>query len=233
MIIHHSLWGFSEVSQDQCSSDCHVGKDPPKSIVVNCLLLAVSYEHQGESEFRYMALCMTPACSLSHDLSWIQSLSRVQLFVTPCTAACQASQPITNFQSLFKLMSMELVMSWNHLILCRPRLLLSIIPSITDFSNKLAFHIRWPKYWSFSLSISPSNEYSGLISFRMDGLELLAVQGILKGLLQHHSSKASIFRCSPFYSPTLTSIHDYWKNHGFDQMDLCQEGNVSAFQYAV
>ena len=110
----------------------------------------------------------------------------------------------------------------NHLILCCPLLLLpSIFPSIRVFSNESAFHIRWPKYWSFSFSISPSNEYSGLISFRMDWLDLLAIQGTLKSLLQHHSSKASILWCSAFfivqlYSPTLTSIHDFWKNHSFD-----------------
>ena len=120
-------------------------------------------------------------------------------------------------QSLLKLMSIELVMSFNHLILCRPLFLLpSIFPSIRVFSNESVLPIRWPKYWSFSFSTSPSNEYSGLISFRMDWLDLLAVQGTLRSLLQHHSSKASILWHSAFYSPTLTSIHDYWKNHSFD-----------------
>ena len=124
---------------------------------------------------------------------------------------------------LFKLMSIVLVMLSNHLILCRPLLLLpSIFPSIRVFSNESALHIRWPKCWSFSFSISPSNEYSGLISFKIDWLDLLVVQGTLKSLLQHHSSKASIFQRSAFFmSPTLTSIHDYWKNHSFDWMDLC------------
>ena len=118
------------------------------------------------------------------------------------------SLPITNSQSLLKLMSMESVMPSNHLILCHPLLLLpSIFPSIRVFSNESVLHMRWPKYWSFSFSISPSNEYSGLISFRMDWLDLLAVQGTLKSLLQYHNSKASSF----LYSPTLTSIHDYWK----------------------
>ena len=188
----------------QCSSDCHGSKDPPMSIVVNCLV-AVSYEHQGESEFRYMALCMTPACSLCHDLRWIQPLSHVQLYVTPCTAACQASVAITNSQSLFKLMSMESVMPCNHLILYDPLLLLlSIIPSIRDFFNKSALHIRWLKNWSFSFSISSSNKHPGLISFRMDWLDLLAVQGTLKGLLQHHSSKASIFWCSAIFIVQLS-----------------------------
>ena len=119
--------------------------------------------------------------------------------------------------SLLKLMSLESVMPSNHLILCHPLLLPSIFPSIRVFSNESVLHIRWPKYWSFSFSISPSNEYSELTSFRMDWLDLLAVQGSLKSLLQHHSSKASILWCSAvFYSLTLTSMHDYWKNYSFD-----------------
>ena len=125
------------------------------------------------------------------QFSSVQSLSRVQLFVTPWTAACQASLSITNSQSLLKLMSIELVMPSNDLILCHPLLLLpSIFPSIRVFSKESVLHIKWPKYWSFSFSISPSNEYSGLISFRMDWLDLLAVQETLERLLQHHSSKA-------------------------------------------
>ena len=129
----------------------------------------------------------------------VQLLSRVQLFAAPWTAACQASLSITNSQGLFKLMFIELVMSSNHLILCHPLLLLpSIIPSIRVFSNKSALRIKWPKYWSFSFSISPSNEQSGMIFFRVDWLDLLAVQGTLKSLLQHHSSKASILQCSAF-----------------------------------
>ena len=116
------------------------------------------------------------------------SLSRVRLFATPWTAACQASLSITISWSLLKLMSIELVMPSNHLILCRPFLLpSSIFPSISVFSNESTLRIRWPKYWSFSFNISPSNEYSGLISFRIDWLDLLAVQGMLKSLLQHHS----------------------------------------------
>ena len=125
--------------------------------------------------------------------SSVQSLSRVQLFATPWIAAHQASLSITNSRNLLKLMSVESVMPFNHLILCRPLLLQpSIFPSIRVFSNESALRIRWPKYWSFSFSISPSNEYSGLISFRMDWFDLLAVQVTLKSLLQHHSSKASI-----------------------------------------
>ena len=133
--------------------------------------------------------------------------------MTPWTAACQASLSITNSRSLLNLMSIELVMPSNHLILCHPPLLPpSIFANIRVFSK----NIRWPKYWSFSFSISPSNEYSGLI-FRMDWLDLLAVQGTLKNLLQHHSSKASILRCSAFFIvQLLTSIHDYWKNQSFD-----------------
>ena len=134
---------------------------------------------------------------------------------TPWTAARQASLSITNSQSLLKLMSTESAIPCNHLILCRPLLFPpSIFPSIRVFSKESAIHIRWPRDWSFSFTISPSNEYSGLISFRRDWLELLAVQGTLKSLLQRHSSKASIHSAlSLLHSPTLTSIHDNWKNH--------------------
>ena len=135
----------------------------------------------------------------------VQLLSCVQLFVTPWTAACQASLSITNSWSLPKPMSIESVMPSNHLILCRPLLLLaSIFPSITVFSNESALRIRWPKYWSFSFNISPSNEHPGLISFRMDWLDLLAVQGTLKSLLQHHSSKAWILWHSAFFTVQLS-----------------------------
>ena len=138
----------------------------------------------------------------------VQSLSRVWLFVTPWIAARQASLSITNSWSLLKLMSTESVMPSNHLMLCHPLLLLpSIIPSIRVFSNKSGLHIRWPKYWSFSFSISPSNEYSRLISFKMDWLDLLAVQGTLKSLLQHHSSKASILWHLAFFIVQLS--HPY------------------------
>ena len=149
----------------------------------------------------------------------VKLLSCVQLFATPWTTACQASLSNTNSQSLPKLMSILSVMPSNHLILCHPLLLLlSIFPSIRFFSNESVLHIRWPKYWNFSFSISPSNGYSGLISFRMDWLDLLDVQGTLKSLLQHHSSKTSLLQHSAFFIvPTLTSIHDYdWKNHSFD-----------------
>ena len=132
-----------------------------------------------------------------YSISSVQSLSHVQLFATPWTAAHQASLSITSSWSLLKLMSIESVMPSNHLILCHPLHLPPLIfPSIRVFSNESVLCIRWPKDWSFSFSISPSNKYSGLISFRMDWLDLLAVQGTLKSLLQHHSSKASILQCS-------------------------------------
>ena len=137
--------------------------------------------------------------------SLVQSVMCVRLFATPWTAARQASLSITNAQSLLKLMSIKSVMPSNHLILCHPLLLLpSIFPSVRVFSKESILHIRWPKYWSFSFSISPSNEYSGLISFRMDWLDLLAIQGTLKSLLQHHSSKASILRRSAFFIVQLS-----------------------------
>ena len=132
--------------------------------------------------------------------SVVQLLSHVQLLVTPWTAACQPYLSKTNSRSLPKLMSIESVMPCNHLILCRPLLLLlSIFPCIRVFSSESALHVRWLQYWSFSFSMSPSNEYSGLISFRMDCSDLLAVQGTLKSLLQQHSSKASILQCSAFF----------------------------------
>ena len=156
-------------------------------------------------------------CS-SVQFSSVQSLSRVWLFATPWTAAHQASLSIINSWSLLKLMSIKSVMPSNHLILCRPLLLPpSVFSSLRVFSSESVVCIRWPKYWSFSFSISPSSEYSGLISFRMYWLDLLAVQGTLKSLLQHHSSKASILQCSAcFIVQTLTSVHDHWKNHSFD-----------------
>ena len=155
---------------------------------------------------------------LFYQFSSVQLLSRVWLFVTPWTAACQASLSITNTWSLFKLMSIELVMPSNHLILCHPLLLLpSIFPSLRVFSNESVFHIRWPKYWSFSFSISPSNEHSGLISFRIDGFDVLPVQGTLKSSSPTPQFKSiNSLVLSFLYSPTLIFIHDYWKNHSFD-----------------
>ena len=150
----------------------------------------------------------------------VQPLSRVRVFVTPCTDARQACPCVTNSRSSLKLRSTESVMPSNHLILYRPLLFLpSIFPSIRVFSHESVLCIRWPKYWSFSFSISPSNKYSGLISFRMDWLDLLAVQGTLKSLLQHHSSKASILQRSAFFMIQLTPIHDHWtKAPGINMM---------------
>ena len=146
------------------------------------------------------------------------SRSVVSDSATPWIAKCQASLSITNSWISPKLMPIESLVPSSHLILCRPLLLLPPIPpSIRVFSNESTLHTRWPEYWSFSFSISPSNEHPGLISFRMDWLDLLAAQGILNSLLQHHSSKASILQRSAFfYCPTLTSIHDHWKNHSLD-----------------
>ena len=141
----------------------------------------------------------------------------VRLFAAPWTAAHQASLSIASSQSLLKLMSIESVMPSSHLILCHPLLLLpSICPSIRVFSNESVLRIKWPKYWSFSFNISPSKEYSGLIFFRIDWLDLLAVQGTLKSLLQHHSSEVSILQCPALFIVQLTSIYDYWKNYSLD-----------------
>ena len=153
----------------------------------------------------------------------------VQLFATPWAAACQGFLSITNFQSLLKLLSIESVMTSNLLILCCPLLLPSVFPSVRVFSSESVLHIRWSKDRSFSFRINPCNEYSVLISFRMDWLDLLAVQRTLKSprKWQFESIKSSVL--SFLYGPTLISIHDYWKNLSFDQMYLCQQDNVSAF----
>ena len=157
----------------------------------------------------------------------VQLLSCVQLFATPWIAARQAYLSITNSRSSLRLTSIESVMPSSHLILCRPLLLLPPIPlSITVFSNESTLRMRWPKYWSLSFNISPSNEYPGLISFKMDWLDLLAVQGPLH-TPQFKSINPSAL--SFHHSPTLTSTHDHWKNHSPDQTDLCWQSNVSAF----
>ena len=197
----------------------------PHSKSCFCGLQRSSYKNTGEM---VSATHFSNSFSPSHtqhfeDLlpAWfssVQSLCRVWLFATQWTALHQASLSMTNPQSLLKLMSVESVMPSNHLILCRPLLLLpSIFPSISVFSNESAPCIRWPKYWSFNFSIGPSSEYSGLISFKMDWLDLLAVQGTLRSLLQHHSSKASILRHSGSLWPK-SHIHTWlpWKNHSFD-----------------
>ena len=152
-----------------------------------------------------------------YQFSSVQLLSHVWLFGTPWTAACQASLSISNCQSIIKPMSIESVMASNHLILCHPLLLLpSIFPSIRVFSNESALCIRWPKYCSFSFNISPSNEHPALISFRMDWLDLLAVQGTLESSPTPQLKSINSSVLSFIYSPTLTSIHDCWKNYRFD-----------------
>ena len=165
------------------------------------------------------------------SVSSVQSLSRVRLFATPWITARQASLSISNSWSLLKLMSIKSVMPSSHLILCHPLLLLPPIPpSIRVFSNELTLLIRWPKYWSFSFSISPSNGHPGLIFFRMNWLDLLAVQGTLKSLLQYHSSKASILQCSAFFTVQLS--HPYLttgKNIALTKTDLCWQSNVFDF----
>ena len=169
----------------------------------------------------YMQKCCTLFCCIAkyHKLQFnsVQSLSHIWFFVPPWTAARQASLSITNSRSLRKLMSIELMMPSNHPILCRPLLLSpSIVPSIRVFSNESALRIRWPKYWSFSFNISPFNEHSGLISFRMDWLDLLAVQGPLKTSPTPQFKSIYSLMLSFLHSPTLTSIHDHWKNHSLD-----------------
>ena len=165
----------------------------------NILIYSVQYGNQKSWTSRHLK---------SGSVSLAQLLSHVWLFATPWTAAYQAYLSITNYCSLLKILSIELVIPSNHIILCHPLLFLpSIFPRIRVFSNESVLHIRWPKYWSFSFSISPSNEYSGLISFRTDWLDPLAVQGTLKSLLQYHSSKASILWCSVFFVVQLS--HPY------------------------
>ena len=166
------------------------------------------------------SLSITNCWSLPKPMSSFQFISVTQSCPTLCNPmnhAHQASLSITNCPSLPRPMSVESVMPSNHLILCHPLFLLpSIFPSIRGFSNESVLHIRWPKYWSFSFSISPCNEYSGLISFRIDWFDLLAVQSTLKSLLQHHSSKASILQCSAFFIVQLSHPHEYWENHSFN-----------------
>ena len=168
-------------------------------------------EHQRKTQIANDADYITTCGWQSHRTSEgaivvaiVHSPSPVQLFKTPWTAACQASLSLTISQSLLKLMSIESMMPSNHLILCHPLLLPSIFPSIRIISDESALCIRWPKYWSFSFSISPSNEYSELISFKFDWLDFLAVQETLKSLLEHHSSKASVLWCSAFFMAQLS-----------------------------
>ena len=186
----------------------------------NCIPYLKSTASTGQPllKLKYLPVPVTTFFFCHSGFISVQSFSHVWLFATPWTVACQSSKSITNYRILLKLMSIESVMPLNHVILCHPPLLLpSIFPSIRVFSNESVLCIRWPKYWSLSFSICPSNEYSGLISFRMDWLELLVVQGTLKSLLQHHSSKASILWLSTFLMVQL--LHPYMttgKKHNFD-----------------
>ena len=177
-------------------------------IRINGLELIMNLVRFQDSKLIHRNLLRFYTLTTKYQFSSVHLLSHVGLFATPWTTAHQASLSITNSWSLLKLMSIELVMPSNHLILCHPLLLPpSIFPSIRVFHNESVLHIRWPKYWSFSFNISPSNEYSGLISFRMDWLDLLAVQGTLKSLLQHHTSKTWILQCSAFFIVQLS--HPY------------------------
>ena len=173
--------------------------------------------------FSYSAIylnCQLPGLNVSkciHDDICCSVTKLVQLCVTPCTSAHQASLSFIISQSLFRLMSTESVILSNHLILCHPLLFLpSIFPSLRVFSNESDLYIRWPKYWSFTFSISQSSEYSGLTFFRIDCFDLLAVQETCKRLLHHYYSKVSVLQCSVFFVVQLTFVHDYWKNHSFN-----------------
>ena len=183
--------------------------------------------HSHQASVAPSLFCLVCAC----PIVVVQSLSSVQLFATPWPAACQASLSFTISWSLLKLMSIDSVIPSSRFILCCPLLLLpSIFPSIKVFSKESVLPIRWPKYWSFSFSINPSNDYSGLISFRIDWFDRVADQGTLKNLLQHHSLKALVLQCSAFFM--VQPLHLYLttgKNHNFDSMDLCLQSHVSAF----
>ena len=188
------------------------------------------FNHTGELKFICFMNMFFWYVFIGSQFSSVQSLIHVRLFVTPWTAAHQASLSITNSWSPPKPISIELVMPSNHLILCHPLLLLpSIFPSIKVFSNESALWIRWPKYWSFSFNISPSNEHPGLTSFRMDWLDLVAVRGTLKSFLQHHSSKASILLCSAFFIVQLSHPYLTTGKNSLDYTDFCWQNNVSAF----
>ena len=173
--------------------------------ISNCLFLPICQGHLMGTLFVKFFCTFLP---IGMELSSVQSHSHIRLFVTPWTAAHQVSLSLTNSRNLLRLISIESVMPSNHLILCHPLFVPpSIFPSIRVFSNESLLRIRWPKYWSFSFNIIPSYEYSGLISFRMDWLDLLAVQGALKSLLQHHSSRASILRSSAFFIVQLSHLY--------------------------
>ena len=211
---------------------------PPPGTCVMQMLVRLMLSQRSLKAVSFLFILFSIFCSaavISNILpcrSFIYSCccSLAQLCLTLCDSM-DCSMPgfsvLHHPQSLFKLLSIGQVMPFNHLILSHPLLLL-LFPSMRVFSSQSALHIRWPKYWSFSSN--PSVEYSGLISFRIDWFDLLAIQGTLKSLLQQHSLKAQILRCSVFfYGTTLASIHDYWKNHSFDCMDICRQSNVSGF----
>ena len=203
----------------------HVPKVPlsiyitPHKLIINCFKtfssasLWVWWKRKQSTCSFYVLYTCAQRWYPTHISVQFSLLSHIQLFATPWTAAHQASQSITSSRSLLKFMSIKLVMPSNHLILCHPLLLLpSIFPSIRVFSNESVLHIRWPKYWSFSFNISPSNEHSGLISLLSKGLSKVFCSTTVKSI---NSSVLSFL-----YSPTLTSIHDYWKHHSFDKMDI-------------
>ena len=200
-------------------------------VILECVVLTFSSDCDKKKNRKVNESLPQCTCLNFIFLFLLLSPSCIPLFVAPWTAAHQAPLSCSVSQSLLKLLSFELVMTSNSLILCRPLLLLpSIFPSIRVFSNESVLRITWPKYWSFRFSISSSNEYSGLISFRIDWLNLLAVQGTLKSLLltpQFKSINSLVLRF--LYSPTVTFIHDYWKNHSFDQEDLCWQSDISVF----
>ena len=199
-----------------------------KTVKMPYFVLYILYHNKNKLINKKNAIKVSIKGVQHHQFSSVQSLNHVWLFVTPWTAARQASLYITNSRSLLKLMSIKSVMPSNHLIHCHPLLLLpSILPSIRVFSNKSVLRIRWPKYWSFSFSISPSKEYSGLVSFRIDWLDLLAVQGTLKSLLQYYTSKASILQFSAFFIVQLS--HPYiTTGKTIALMGLCWQKNASA-----
>ena len=177
----------------------------------------LNYNIYLSTNFKSELLIRSPGIWTPQGLNSVQSLSCVWLFATPWTAACQTSLSITNSQSLLRLISIESVMPSSHLIFCHPLLLLtSMFPNIRVFSNESALRIRWLKYWSFNFNISPWNEHPGLISSKMDCLDLLAVQRTLKSPPTAQFKSNNSLALSFLYSPTLTSIHDYWKNHSFD-----------------
>ena len=215
-IIWPKYWSFSISPSSEYSGLISLKIDWFDLLAVQGIFRNLLQQHSLKaSVINSLAFCLlygsvfTTVCDHweDHQLSSVQLLSLVRLFAIPWTAARQASLSITNSWSLPRLISTESVMPSNHLILCRPFLPPSVFPSIRVFSNESVLHIRGPKYWCFSFNIIPSNEYSGLISFRMDWLDLLAVQGTLKSLLEHHRSKASILRCSAYFIVKLSCPH--------------------------